>query len=169
MSDSSPTYRVACISTRRRVDPEVADPALLDRLGALPNLNYLKDSSGDMNVHQAFIKSGQVKILNGADPIAIYSFMAGAVGAVWGCANYMPRECVRLWNLVRAGNHADALVLWEKMLPSIIWMWSNNYISGMKTAVRMRGYDGGPVRKPLRPINAEDERALSAALAHLDG
>ncbi len=143
-------------------------PSLLNRLSDLPNFNYIKDSGGDMNVHQAYIQAGKAKVLNGADPIAIYAFMAGSVGAIWGCANYMPRECVRLWNLCSAKDYPAALELWNKMLPSIIWMWSNNYISGMKNAVRIRGYEGGSVRKPLRQISAEDEGALAAALEHLD-
>jgi 4-hydroxy-tetrahydrodipicolinate synthase len=119
-------------------------------------------------VHQAYIQSGNVKVLNGADPIAIYAFMAGSVGAIWGCANYMPRECVRLWDLCAAKDYVGAMELWQKMIPSIIWMWSNDYISGLKNAVRIRGYEGGPVRKPLRPISDSDERALAAALEHLD-
>lgn len=143
-------------------------PALLDRLSDLPNFNYIKDSGGDMNVQQTYIQARKAKVLNGADPIAVYAFMAGAVGAIWGCANYMPRECVRLWELCAAKDYASALDLWQKMLPSIIWIWSNDYISGMKNAVRMRGYEGGPVRKPLRAISAEDDRALAAALEHLD-
>ncbi|MFT5608862.1 MAG: 4-hydroxy-tetrahydrodipicolinate synthase, partial [Parvicella sp.] len=118
--------------------------------------------------HQAYIQSGKVSVLNGADPVAIYAFMAGAVGAIWGCANYMPRECVRLWALCAAKDYEQALVLWQKMLPSIIWMWSNEYISAIKNAVRIRGYEGGAVRKPLRPISNEDEQALIVALACLD-
>ena len=143
-------------------------PALLDRLSELPNFNYIKDSGGDLNVHQAYIQADRAKVLNGADPIAVYTFMAGSVGAIWGCANYMPHECVRLWDLCASKKYAAALDLWQKMLPSIIWMWSNDYISGMKNAVRIRGFDGGVVRKPLRPISAEDERALIEALEHLD-
>ncbi len=143
-------------------------PALLDRLSSLPHFNYIKDSGGDMNVHQAFIKAGKVKVLNGADPIAIYAFMAGSVGAIWGCANYMPRECVRLWEMVQARDFVGALALWDKMLPSIIWMWSNDYIPAIKHAVYQRGYGGGGVRKPLRPISAEDKKALDVALEHLN-
>jgi 4-hydroxy-tetrahydrodipicolinate synthase len=142
-------------------------PALLERLGDLPNFNYIKDSGGDMNVHQAYIKAGKVMVLNGADPIAIYAFMAGAVGAIWGCANYMPCECVRLWDLVQARDFDGALALWDKMLPSIIWMWSNDYIPAMKYAVSRRGYAGGGVRKPLRSIGVEDQKSLDAALEHL--
>lgn len=137
---------------------------LLNRLGELKNFNYIKDSGGDMSIHQDYIQSGNVKVLNGADPIAVYAFMAGSVGAIWGCANYMPKECVRLWNLVQIKDFESAITLWNKMLPSLIWMWNNDYIPAMKSAVRMRGYEGGGVRKPLRPISADDEKALAATL-----
>ncbi|HCH24949.1 MAG TPA: dihydrodipicolinate synthase family protein [Oceanospirillaceae bacterium] len=143
-------------------------PQLLSRLAELPNFNYIKDSSGDMNVHQDYLQVPDIKVLNGADPIAIFSFMAGSFGAIWGCANYMPAECVKIWQLVNGGDHAAALALWQKMIPSIIWLWSNDYIAAIKSAGRMRGFAGGGVRAPLRPISQADEQALAVALNHLD-
>lgn len=145
-------------------------PALLTRLGQLDRFNYIKDSGGDLNVHQEYIQSADgVRVLNGADPITVYALMAGSVGTIWGSANYMPRECVALWDLVQAGDLAGALVLWQKMLPSMLWMWSNDYIPAMKSATRLRGFDGGTVRSPLRPISPAAEAELAKSLAALDG
>lgn len=143
-------------------------PELLSRLAELSNFNYIKDSSGDMNVHQIYLQNSNIKVLNGADPNAIFSFMAGSHGAIWGGANYMPKECVQIWQLVQAGEHQQALQLWQKMIPSLTWLWSNDYIAAIKTAGRLRGYPGGNVREPLRPLGAADEAALAATLAYLD-
>ena len=143
-------------------------PNLLRRLAELPNFNYIKDSSGDMNIHQDYLQTDNIRILNGADPIAVYSFMAGSYGAIWGCANYMPHECVAIWNLIQAKQYEQALALWQKMIPSIIWLWSNDYISAIKTAGKIRGYEGGSVRRPLRPLSAADEQALKTALSYLE-
>lgn len=141
---------------------------LLKRLGSLKNFNYIKDSGGDLSIHQEYLQTG-VKVLNGADPIAVYAFMAGSVGAIWGAANYMPKETVALYNLVQQKKYAEALDLWKLMLPSQLLIWRENYIPTVLRAAQIRGFGTGHVRKPLRGINAAQEAVLRETLAHLPG
>jgi 4-hydroxy-tetrahydrodipicolinate synthase len=94
--------------------------------------------------------------------------MAGAVGAIWGGANYMPREAVRLYEFVAAGDYTAALELWVRMIPSLLFIWHGDYNPAVKSACRIRGFDGGGVRRPLRPLSAEAEKELKASLAFLD-
>ncbi len=140
---------------------------LFQRLNELPNFNYIKDSAGDLATHQAYIQTGH-KVLNGADPTTVYALMAGATGAIWGAANYMPKECVRLYQLVSAGDFNTALDLWASMIPSLLYAWSGNYIAKVKSASRQRGFDGGAVRRPLTPLSADEEKFLTASLQALD-
>ncbi|MCP4187988.1 MAG: dihydrodipicolinate synthase family protein [Gammaproteobacteria bacterium] len=139
---------------------------LFQRLNTLPNFNYIKDSAGDLATHQAYIQTGY-KVLNGADPTTVFAFMAGAAGAIWGAANYMPKECVRLYQLVSTGDFNGALDLWESMVPSLLYAWSGNYIAKVKSASRQRGFDGGAVRRPLTPLSADEEKTLAASLEPL--
>ena len=139
---------------------------LLKRLGSLKNFNYIKDSGGDLTTQQEYLQT-DVKVLNGADPIAVYAFMGGAVGAIWGAANYMPRETVALFNLVQQGKHAEALTLWKRMLPSQLLIWKENYIPTVIRAAHLHGMGTGYVRKPLRGLNASQEAVLRQALAPL--
>lgn len=142
-------------------------PELYVRLSQLPNFNYIKDSSGDLATLQAYMQTGN-KVLNGADPNSVFAFMAGASGAVWGCANYMPHECVKLYDLVKSGNHVGALELWKKMIPSLLHIWHGNYFSSVKSACRMRGFEGGTVRRPLKALSIEAESELAKTLELLD-
>lgn len=139
---------------------------LLKRLGELQNFNYIKDSGGDLTTHQEYLRTS-VNVLNGADPTAIYAFMAGAVGAIWGAANYMPKETVAIYNLVQEKKYAEALALWQLMLPSLLLIWKENYIPTVIKAAQLRGYGTGFVRKPLRGLNAAQETVLREALASL--
>jgi len=139
---------------------------LFKRLNELPHFNYIKDSAGDFSTHQAFLQTGY-KVLNGADPTTVYALIAGATGAIWGAANYMPRECVRLYKLVVAADLTAAMALWSTMIPSLLYIWRGNYISKVKAANEMRGFDGGPVRRPLVPLSASDARELAATLEPL--
>jgi len=139
---------------------------LFRRLNELPHFNYIKDSAGDFSMHQAFLQTGY-KVLNGADPTTVFALVAGATGAIWGAANYMPRECVRLYDLVAAGDLTGAMQLWSTMIPSLLYIWEGNYIAKVKAASQLRGFDGGPVRQPLLPLSASEAQELAATLEPL--
>jgi 4-hydroxy-tetrahydrodipicolinate synthase len=139
---------------------------LLSRLNQLDNFNYIKDSAGDIVTMQAFLKTGN-KVLNGCDPTTVFAFIAGAPGCIWGAANYMPHEAVRLYDLVKGGDIAEAMALWARMIPSLLYIWEGNYIARVKAASRMRGFDGGSVRAPLQELSEDDMRQLAATLEPL--
>lgn len=143
-------------------------PKLLERLFQLKNFNYIKDSAGDFTVHQEFLQTGGT-ILNGADPTTIYALMAGARGVIWGAANYMPSEAVELYDLVTGGKYAQALALWQRMLPSILFIWRAPYTPSVLRAAQLRGYGTGNVRRPLRKLSADQEALLRKSLEPLGG
>jgi 4-hydroxy-tetrahydrodipicolinate synthase len=139
---------------------------LFKRLNQLEHFNYIKDSAGDLTRHQEYLATGHM-VLNGCDTNTVFSFIAGAQGCIWGGANYMPRESVRLFELVASKDIAGAMQLWSRMIPSLLYIWKGNYISKVKAASRLRGFDGGGVRAPLRNLTAEEERELAASLEPL--
>lgn len=139
---------------------------LFKRLNQLPHFNYIKDSAGDLTTHQAYLQTG-CKVLNGADPTTVFALMAGAIGTIWGGANYMPRECLRLYELVASGDLNEAMALWSTMIPSLLYIWQGNYIAKVKAAARLRGFDGGSVRRPLMPLSDIEQRELATTLEPL--
>ena len=141
-------------------------PALFERLSGLANFNYIKDSGGDMTVHQEYLLTGG-NVLNGCDTTTVYALMAGARGVIWGAANYMPHEAVELYRLVKAHDHAAALDLWQRMLPSLLVVWDGPYTPCVVRAAQLRGFGTGHVRKPLTPLTPERETVLRQALEPL--
>ena len=153
--------------------PDQAAPLTEDlyrRLIAVENLDYVKDSSGDFRGLQQLIAIGG-NVLNGADPYAPYSLMAGCAGMIWGAANFMPHECARLYDLIAAGDHAEALDLWRTMKAICIWLWGNphdvDYLTGVKAAARLTGRDMGGARKPLPPVPSAARHDIRLALSKL--
>ncbi|MDH3219860.1 MAG: dihydrodipicolinate synthase family protein [Gammaproteobacteria bacterium] len=140
---------------------------LFRRLNQLENFSYIKDSAGDLTTHQEYLATGY-GVLNGCDPNTVFSFIAGAPGCIWGGANYMPRESVQLYELVGSGDISAAMRLWSRMIPSLLYIWRGNYIPKVKAASRLRGFDGGSVRVPLRDLTKEETRTLAASLEPLD-
>ncbi|MFL2806592.1 MAG: dihydrodipicolinate synthase family protein [Paracoccaceae bacterium] len=143
---------------------------LYRKLIAVENLDYVKDSSGDIAGIQKLIAIGG-KVLNGADPYAPYSLMAGSVGMIWGAANFMPNECVKLYNLIDQGKLNEAMELWDCMKAICLWLWSNrhdvDYLTGVKAATRLTGRDMGGARKPLPPVPSAARHDIRLALSKL--
>ena len=137
---------------------------LFKKLNQLDHFNYIKDSAGDLTTHQEYLATGY-PVLNGCDPNTVFAFIAGAQGCIWGGANYMPRESLQLYNLVTSGDHAGAMALWQRMIPSLLCIWRGQYIPKVKAASRLRGFDGGSVRAPLHNL---DEAALAELEASLE-
>ena len=140
---------------------------LFKRLNQLEHFNYIKDSSGDLTTHQEYLATGY-KVLNGCDPNTVFAFIAGAQGCIWGGANYMPRESVQLYDLVASGDHAGAMALWQRMIPSLLHIWRGQYIPKVKAASRLRGFDGGSVRAPLQNLDETSLAELEASLETLN-
>jgi len=139
---------------------------LFKRLNQLTHFNYIKDSAGDLIRQQEYLATGY-RVLNGCDPNTVLSFIAGAQGCIWGGANYMPHESVRLFELVASGDIAGAMELWSRMIPSLLYLWRGNYVPKVKAACRLRGYDGGGVRAPLQNLSADELHELTACLEPL--
>jgi 4-hydroxy-tetrahydrodipicolinate synthase len=140
---------------------------LFKRLNQIKHFNYIKDSAGDLIRQQEYLATGY-KVLNGCDPNTVFSFIAGAQGCIWGGANYMPRESVRLFELVTSGDITGAMELWSRMIPSLLYIWRGNYVAKVKAASRLRGFDGGGVRAPLQNLSANEMHELMACLEPLD-
>ena len=140
------------------------------KLLAIENLDYIKDSSGDFTALQKLIGIGG-GVFSGIDAFAPYALMAGARGMIWGAANFMPHECARLYDLIAAGNHNEALELWRSMTAICLWLGGNrhdvDYLTGVKAATRLTGRNMGGARKPLPPVPAQARHDIRMALSKL--
>ncbi|MCW3784465.1 dihydrodipicolinate synthase family protein [Defluviimonas salinarum] len=143
----------------------VSVPLLL-RLKELRNYRWIKDSAGDFTTHQEYLQTG-IDVLNGCDTTTFAALMAGTKGVIWGAANYMPHEAAKLYGLITARDLEAALVLWQKMLPSLLFIWRNPYVPAVLRAAELRGFGTGNVRRPLQRLTAAQDAALQKALAPL--
>ena len=139
---------------------------MFERLSQLKNFNYIKDSAGDFTVHQEYLQTSGT-VLNGCDTTTLYALMAGARGVIWGAANYMPSEAVELYRLVDRKEYEQALTLWQRMLPSLLFIWRSPYTPSVLRAAQLRGYGTGNVRRPLRKLSADQEAQLRRSLEPL--
>ena len=141
-------------------------PDFFKRLLEIDNIEYIKDSTGDIVRIQELLTTGGT-VFNGGDPITFQSLLAGCPGCVWGAVNAIPNEAVELFNLVTTGKLAEANALWQRILPSQLFLWGHPYNPAVKAATQMMGHDIGQCRLPQQPLTDSEASALVSSLAPL--
>jgi len=129
----------------------------------IDNIKYIKDSTGDLVRIQELLQTSG-KVFNGGDPITYPALAAGCVGCVWGAINFIPEEAVELYGLVQEGKLREANQLWQRLLPSQLFIWTHVYNSAVKTAANYRGFNVGQCRAPVLPLGNQDLSILTQNL-----
>ena len=142
-------------------------PDFFDKLLEIDNVKYIKDSTGDLVRIQELLQTSG-KVFNGGDPITYPALAAGCVGCVWGAINFIPEEAVELYALVQEGKLMEANQLWQRLLPSQLFIWTHVYNSAVKAAANYRGFNVGECRAPVLPLSNQDLSILTQDLDKID-
>ena len=145
------------------------DTQLVIELAAHPNIIGLKESSGSMgflgDVGPYVPRSFHYFL--GSGHILYPGLEMGADGAILAVANAAPELCAEIFRLFQAGNKDDARRLQLDLVPLNKMLVEVYGIAGLKHALDLRGYYGGPTRLPLLPIEDKAKRDISALLKTL--
>jgi 4-hydroxy-2-oxoglutarate aldolase len=97
------------------------------------------------------------------------SLAAGCSGAVLALANAIPYACITIWEAHRT-REAEAAEDWQKRISPAATLIAKTYgIPGLKHAMDLMGYYGGPPRLPLVPISPVAQAEIAKALDGLKG
>ena len=140
-------------------------PPLIARLGALPNVRYVKESSGDISrvreIHR--VSNNRVSVFAGYHPYE--SLAAGAKGYVSVIGNFLPAESAAVCDLMDAGKQADALALYNRMIPLLNAIAGDRYVAATKRAMALVGMPIGDPRPPRLPLPKPDADDLARLIA----
>ncbi|KAJ5636379.1 dihydrodipicolinate synthase [Penicillium longicatenatum] len=115
-------------------------------------VKYVKDTSGNAPAYTELIfgLSDKITTFNGWDTLMFYGLAAGAPGAVWGAANFIPELAVELWEAMAVEKNLDkGRKLWSKIWPICKFLETHNYAAAVKTGVELRGLRTGGLRRPF--------------------
>ncbi|MBN1134993.1 MAG: dihydrodipicolinate synthase family protein [Anaerolineae bacterium] len=143
------------------------DAATIARAAQHPNVVGLKESSGNVAKLADVIRlcGPDFQAMSGTASAFFPSLAVGAVGGVLALANIAPQRCIDLYRLFQAGRWAEAADLQRRMIPVNAAITARYDIAGLKAALDMLGYYGGPVRSPLLDLSDADRQSLRAILA----
>ena len=139
------------------------DPQLVIELASHPNIAGLKESSGSLAFLGEVVREvpADFHYFLGSGHVIYPGLEMGADGAILAVANAAPEMSAEIFRLFKAGKKDDARRLQLDLVPLNKALVEVYGIAGLKYALDLRGYYGGPARLPLLPI--EDKAKLDIA------
>lgn len=136
------------------------------RLAEHPNIVGIKDTAGNITqlAETVHLAPSHFQVLAGSANFFLAGLSVGAVGGILALANVAPDRCLELYRLFLDGRLAEAGALQRRLLSLNAAVTSRFGIAGLKAALEMLGYAGGPVRSPLLPLADAERKAVRQTL-----
>ncbi len=125
-----------------------------------PNIAGVKESSADLDKIAALVRSVPVgfPVLVGASAKFYQAVELGASGGILAVANVLPEAALEIW----AGS-AEA----QRRVVEAAGVAPKYGIQGLKYALDLRGFYGGPARLPLVPLDDAQKHEIEALFSGL--
>lgn len=142
------------------------DVAAIARAAEHPNIIGLKDTAGNIAklADTVRLTGSEFQVLAGSASFFLAGLVLGAVGGILALANVAPQQAIDIYRLFKAGWLNEAAELQRRMLPVNAAVTTTMGIAGLKAALDMLGYYGGPVRPPLLDLTTIQRETLRAIL-----
>jgi 4-hydroxy-2-oxoglutarate aldolase len=132
-------------------------PDAVERLAVHPNIVGIKESGSDIGQIAEYVSRtpDDFTVLAGSATTLVHALCAGCDGAILALASLAPAECVSMATLVRERRLDEATTLQRRLMPLARSVGTTYGVPGLKAALELKGYAGGPPRPPLRPVSSE--------------
>jgi 4-hydroxy-2-oxoglutarate aldolase len=129
-------------------------PEAVERLAVHPNIVGMKESGGDVAQIAEFVSRtpDDFTVLAGSATTFMHALCAGCDGAILALAALVPDSCLELIELVRDGRLDEARTLQRRLLPIAKSVGGTFGVPGLKAALHLLRFAGGPPRPPLRAV-----------------
>lgn len=141
------------------------------QLSQHPNMLGIKESSGNLEKVAQLVNQvdKRFQVLVGSAPILASCLAVGAVGAILAFANAAPYATISIWEAHRT-REAEAALDWQARIAHAARLVTTKYgIPGLKHAMDLAGYYGGPPRLPLTVPCPQAKREIEQAFQDLRG
>jgi len=129
-------------------------PDAVERLASHPNIVGMKESGSDIaQIAELVARTpDDFTVLAGSATTFVHALCAGCDGAILALAALLPDRCFELMRMVRDGRLDEARTLQQDILPIAKSVGGTYGVAGLKAAIHLLGFAGGPPRPPLRPV-----------------
>jgi 4-hydroxy-2-oxoglutarate aldolase len=136
-----------------------------------PNVIAIEESSGNLEKVMQMIREVKhgFQVLVGSAPTLWPSLLMGASGAILAYANAAPYSVIAIWEAYRTREEAAGLD-WQNRIGRPAALVTTKYgVPGLKYAMDLNGYYGGPPRLPLVVPTPEAKKEIEEAFKDLKG
>ena len=140
-------------------------------LSGHPNIVGIQESSGNLEKVMRMVRAGRegFHVLVGSAPTLWPSLLMGACGAILAFANAAPYSCIAIWEAHLKREEAAGMD-WQNRIARAARLVTVKYgIPGLKYAMDLNGYYGGPPRLPLCVPGEAAKREIEEAFLDLKG
>jgi 4-hydroxy-2-oxoglutarate aldolase len=137
------------------------------RIAEHPNVCGIKDSSGSIPQLAQIIDQTpkSFHVLVGAASALLPGLAIGASGGILALAVIAAREFCEVYRLATAGRWDEAKALASRMMPVDREVPGRHGIGGLKAALDLQGFFGGPCRQPLGTPDGDAIEDIKEVLA----
>lgn len=142
-------------------------PATLKELAKLPNINAIKEASGNISqvAEMAALCGDEINIYSGNDDQIVPMLALGGKGVISVLANVAPKATHDICALWFAGKTQESLALQLQAMPLCKALFADVNPIPVKWALNHLGWQAGPCRLPLIEPSAAVQQQLIDAMA----
>jgi 4-hydroxy-2-oxoglutarate aldolase len=140
-------------------------PKVIEVISRHPNMAGLKDTSPANMAQYLEVRDESFDVLSGTINTFFIGLALGASGGVVSLANAYPEPCQELYMRFKGDDIEGARRLHATLFHLNHSLSGRLGVAGVKYAMDMAGYYGGPPRLPLLPLKDEDKQSIRKALA----
>jgi 4-hydroxy-tetrahydrodipicolinate synthase len=141
---------------------------VIARLAEHPRIRYIKDASSNTGRLLSIMhRAPSMKVFSASAHIPAAVMLIGGVGWMAGPACVVPKQSVRLYELCRAGNWHDAMVLQRELWRINEAFARFNLAACIKAGLQIQGYAVGDPVPPQAALTAAERETVARILAGL--
>jgi 4-hydroxy-2-oxoglutarate aldolase len=136
-----------------------------------PNVIAIKESSGNLEKVMQMVREVKhgFQVMVGSAPTLWPSLLMGACGAILAYANAAPYSVIAIWEAYRTREEAAGMD-WQNRIGRASALVTSKYgVPGLKYAMDLNGYYGGPPRLPLTVPTEAAKKEIEEAFRDLKG
>lgn len=142
-------------------------PEQFAELADCPWVAAIKESSG--KIHRVTdlrnALGDRYQLFMGVDDLGYEGLALGCDGLLAGVGCAFPRETVALFELMKAGQYAEALKIYQWMTPMLHFDVSTKLVQNLKLIDALVGVGSEHVRRPRLPLVGAERAAIEAVVA----
>ena len=141
----------------------------LRELAEEPNIQYLKDASGNVGKLMTIVTTlgDRIKLFSDTSSVPLFVFLIGGVGWMSGPACVIPEQSIALYETARQGRWEEAAVLQKKQWPLNVAFRRYSLAACVKAGLEMQGFPVGSPLPPQKQLDPEGRRALEKILRYV--